>query len=408
MTRTHITTLFFVSTLACGGKGVLADYEAARAAALADPGPPPAVWEPDAALFMTPDVVEAVIASALTKHRPLTGQFEVQVPLAGKAVVTPELVVRSLKIASSPRCADCLAVDARLDGEVRWKLGGTTGRSPVDLTAAFDTELETSRQADGQFAFTARPREVREIDLKLGGVAASLAPRVEKGLKDWVQANVLDRAEPIPLGVAGSPELPLRAARMTTSSNGVALALLTRSPTPVALPKVAPKLQSGWQLDVSSESLLGLAKAASFAAGPIAYEVVAEPRRLSIVPGRFSMDLRLWRLTGKGWWRDYTIEGDLRIAPDGVDLAATSVVEGEKSPGAVWVDPLAALAEGVILRSIEQAVQATLPSGISGQGGDLGYTVNVRAVTPGTGTLRVTGDLTVTPVRTKPAPRPPR
>src|SRR5690606_17935485 len=130
---------------------------------------------------------------------------------------------------------------------------------------------------DGQFAFTARPRELRALDLKLGGMNAAIAPRLEQGLREWVQTAVLDRTEPLPLGVAGSADLPLRAARVTASDKGVAIALLTRSPTPVALTKVAPKLRSGWQLEIASESLLGLARAASFAAGPLAHDVVAEP-----------------------------------------------------------------------------------------------------------------------------------
>src|SRR5690606_37437850 len=132
---------------------------------------------PDAALYLTSDVVEAVIATALARHGKLQGEFDVTVPLLGKGTVTPDLVVRSMSIASSPRCPECLAVDARIDGDAGWRVGPSSGRTPVDLSVSFDTELNTARQADGQFAFTARPRELRALDLKLGGMNAAIAPR---------------------------------------------------------------------------------------------------------------------------------------------------------------------------------------------------------------------------------------
>lgn len=389
-----VSLLAIALSAGCPGS-VIAQYEQAKSDALADPGPAPEVWEPDAAFYLAPDAVEAVVEAMMEQQDTFSGEFTYRVPVLGAVVVTPDVELKRLKLASTDRCDDCLAVAATLRGDVGWRLGQSHGSAPVKVSADFDTEFTTRGDADGTWTVVVRPKRIRELQVEIDGVFAALSGSLENELGKWAEEHLLDQIQEMPVGEFGTDEVPLRAAKVSSANRGIAVSLLTRSPTPTPLPRVKPKLESGWQLDLSADSLLDLARAQAFATGPVTRDVVIEPTGLTFHPGRFALDMRLWRPVGKGWWRDYHVDGTLELKPRGIGLEPETVEEGERSKGAAVVDPLAALGEGIILKAIEDNVAMTLPSGYSTSAQGVRFDATLEGLTQSDGVVRLRGTLTV-------------
>ncbi|MCO4743639.1 MAG: hypothetical protein KC912_02545 [Proteobacteria bacterium] len=346
---------------------VLDDYEAAREAALAIPGAPGANWKPDAVVSLSEPLLDAILAEALREGGALNDELPIRGPLGVSGKVRPDLTIDSLELSPSSGCESCLSVDAELSGSVRWTLGPAKGTVPIDAVVSLDTELGATKTAEGWEVF-ARPDDVREVSVDLGSGGRQIATLAEGPLKEWVQEAVKERTKPVRLTRFEADELPLRAVRILPVDSGVRVEMLTMAPgsSTAKVPSVVPA--SGWRLDISPDSLLALAKRASFEAGAVSHDVVVEPTGIAISHTGFEMDLRLWRVKGAGWWRDYHAEGDVEVKGARVKLTPNEVEERGKSPGAVMVDPLAALGHGVILKAIEDSLATSVP-GVHRTGG---------------------------------------
>ncbi|MBW1877600.1 MAG: hypothetical protein JRI25_06135 [Deltaproteobacteria bacterium] len=389
---------------------VLSQYEEARTAALADPGPVPSDWRPDAALYLSPELLDRLLVVVLEEHGTLRDEITVSIPLGGRLTLKPDLTVQSIDLQSTTRCEDCLAVDVTLTGPVAWRAGRATGDVPITAHAEFDTAFESTSDGEGTWTVTARPRDVRDLDLDLGGTTAMLEPLLESTLGDWFRAELLQRIPPINLGSFGNEDVPLRAVRVASARKGLAVGLLTGSPTPETLEEEVRRARQGWRLDISEDSLLDLAKAASFRAGPVSHDVVIEPTALSFTPDGFALEMRLWRPVGRGWWRDYSVQGQLEVKKRRVVLTPTTVEEGPKSKGAFFVDPLATLGEGRILEAIEDSINTAVPTHYATTAEGLQLSANLTGLQSANGMVTLRGDLEIARAKRKPrtGPRRPR
>jgi len=151
--------------------------------------------------------------------------------------------------------------------------------------------------------------------------------------------------------------------------------------------------RTGWQMHIAEETLLQLARKASFEKGPLEHDIVVEPTLLHFTRDGFTLGLRLWRVKGRGWWRDVVIAGDIEIAKKRIKLHPKSVAEAGKSRGAAWADPLAALAQGLILKSIENTLETSLPRTKSLKSKESKARVEVTSVTGAEQTLILRGQL---------------
>ncbi len=370
-------------------------YEAAREAALADPGPAPPEWQPDAMLHLSPPLVDAVLTAVLEEHGRIDEEVRLRIPI-GAATLQPDLEVDRLSLGSSRRCASCLAVDTRLSGQLGWRVAGSDGTLPLTIDAEFDVELAAASDGD-EWAVTLRPQDVRRLDVRSRRSSAVLQPLLDGAFQEWVRERLLQGIEPIPVARVGAEGLPLRAVSLAPAEEGIAVSMLTTSPEPTPLPRRrAAQVSSGWRLDIAQDALLALARRAAFEHGPVARGVVVDPTALEITPERFTLGMRLWRPEGRGWWRDYTIVGEVAMRPDRIELKATDVQAEGQSPGAAVADPLAALAEGHILRALEDAIAASLPSAQRQTGHGFTTEVRARALDGSRGVLSIQGDLSVT------------
>ena len=134
----------------------------------------------------------------------------------------------------------------------------------------------------------------------------------------------------------------------------------------------------GFQVVMSEGVLLDASRKDAFQAGDISGEhamnLHAEPTSLDVEGERFTLGLRLWRLEGSGWWRDYTLEGPIELSKGHIRLKADDLQEGERSPGAALVDPLSWLGEGLILEGIAESAHGAWPARDAFPVGDLRLT----------------------------------
>jgi hypothetical protein len=384
-----------------GCSSIMDEYERARARALAEPGPVPASWVADARLDLSLPLIDTLVQALVAEQGGLSGARSFTGPLGVNGTVTPELQVKELRVVRSQTCAECLTLLFDIGGSASFTLLGASGTLPISASATADVALESALEGE-VWEVRARIADLRDVDLDVGGAGAGVGPLVAPVLSAWLQSGFLDGLPQIPLVSVDTAELPLRALRVAPTNGTVRVEMLSRVPTPGQLEPGGAGPASGWSLSVAQDSLLALARAQGFEQGPVGYDVVVEPTALAVDGGAFTLGLRLWRTSGAGWWRDYTVTGALAVAGDGIGLTANGVEEGDKSPGALFVDPLAALAEGRILTEIEQAVATTLPGGGAADIAGVQTALTVTSVRGVGGALELTGSLTLDAPKARP------
>jgi hypothetical protein len=367
---------------------VLPLYEAARAEALKDPGPAPAGWAPDAWVAVSSTSLDELLVAVLAADAELSTHLD-----AGIATFTPRLNVSDVQILPPEGCGGCLTVNLALTGTLEWSSAIAQGSTSLTAGGKFDAIFEVVQEG-ATFRVDLRAKKLRDVSASLGQSRVGL-PVGE--ISQWLSKDLLDAVPPIPITSFDGTDLPVRAVRVVPVGRSIRVEALTKAPLATAVPP-PERVTDGWRVGLSQPSLLALARAAAFRKGPLAHDVVAEPTALDIGKDRFTLGLRLWRVAGKGWWRDYTVMGKVNVGRDGIDLVPDQVVEGPKSPGAVFSDPLAALGEGRILEAIEDALAITLPTRQSTEVGSVHTNVALTGLDPsGTslfanGTLNVVGD----------------
>ncbi len=327
-------------------------YEAARADALADPGPAPPDWAPDAWVALSAPTLDQLLVAILAADAQLATTLD-----AGIARFTPRLEVTDLQILPPEGCDGCLTVDLALRGTLGWETPLGPGSTSLTAEGTFDAVFEVTQEV-ADFRVDLRPRKLRDVSASLGQNQVGLPVG---DIASWLARDLLKAVPPIPITRFDAKGMPVRAVRVVPVGRSIRIEALTKAPISSAVPP-SDRVAEGWQVGLSQPTLLSLARASAFRGGPGVRDTVPEPTSLAIGKDRFRLGLRLWRVTGKGWWRDYTVTGRVVAGGGGIDLVPEEVVEGEKSPGALVSDPLAVLGEGRILEAIEEALAITLPA----------------------------------------------
>ena len=386
----HRVLLLLCFLLTGCAASVIPAWEAARDHALQDPGPPPSQWEPDAVLLLSEALVDDALVVLLAEQGNLRGEIA-----AGPITAVPDLSVRQVDLKAA-KCERSLRVRAELEGviTVRSLLGEVD--APVRADLRFDAVFDVV-QAGEVWSLTVAPRKLHHVEIDLAG--ADLAAFVQP-IRTWLEEAVV-RQPPLPLADLGSTDLPIRAMRVIPVRRDLRVDLLTTTHQARPLSTGTDAIEQGWRLDLSAPALLDLARRAAFEAGPISHDVVVEPTSLYIEEDVFTLGLRLWRLKGRGWWRDYEIDGRVTVEGRGISLQPTDVRDRGHSRGAAWADPLAALGEGVILKAIERAMETSLPAIHRERGAALKVVVQIEQVDGNGDVLVLHGGLTLKPAPAK-------
>jgi hypothetical protein len=331
------------------------EFDATLAEATAPPPALEANWQPDASLRIAPTVVESALTAALSAADLSTSLTALGVTLQ------PRLGVERLRLADAdPSCPSCIRLGGTLAGVVGYSALGFSGSTGVRVTLVLDTALEARREPDGWSVY-ARSPELKKVRTEIPLVNTRIADLLITPIVGWISGAVADSIQPIRVARLGELEAPLQAVTVAVRDQIVEVRARTTSLWRDGVAP-APDPGAGWTARVSLGSVVEAARRASFEAGSVGFGVWAEPRRLQFEDDTFTLDLRVWRVSGFGWWRDYRIEGRTSWVDQNLVLTADQATEVAQSTGAGLVDPIAALLESKILKVMAAAVSTSLPS----------------------------------------------
>jgi hypothetical protein len=345
--------------LACSNPELQADYDARKTAALADPGPPASGWRAEGALRLSAELLEELIAASIKSE----SKAAEPINLSGLGTLKPVLTLDRFKLVDGD-CKTCIGAEGTLSGNAIIKVAGIKKKIPftADFTLDMSFETETRANKDGSALrhIILKPSKVRKLKVELSGAGKALD--LEKPLKTYGE-QVLERIEPVDLGDLGGPELHLRDVRVKEEGGVMRIELLTDAPENAQVRSWPEVPEQGFQVVMSEAALLNIARREAFTLGEVSpgTGIYAEPTSLDLEGQGFEMGLRIWRLDGTDWWRDYTLSGDISILKEELVLKATSVEEGDKSKGAGIADPLALIGEAYIMRILQDSAQGALP-----------------------------------------------
>lgn len=372
---------------------IVGAFHEAETAARATPPPIRVGWAPDLVLHLGSDTVASLVEVGLSEiERDIRGE----IPVGLGITLQTRLELTDLTLASSATCTDCWSALAVLSGTVGYESRGLgRGAVPIGVTAAVDLSLVT-RTTPEAYVVRVVPERVTDVELRVKGLPRSVVALAEAEVRERV-ARALSGLPPFDVTEVARAGLPVRAVRVAPQGAGLRIELLSEAPAPGQVPIRDPGLRVGWQLDASAASVLSIARREAFSAPHRVYDLVPVPESLAIDGSRFALGLRLWRLSAPGWWRDYTASGTVEVLYGEVALAADHVAEGSRSPGAGRADPLALLAEGVILDTITDVLQKTVPASGATTVQGRNVQVSVERIGGGRGTIEVGGILELGP-----------
>jgi hypothetical protein len=374
-----------VVSLLTGCTSVIQEYEMARDLALTDPGAAHDGWAADATVQLSKKLIDDLMTQAMQPPPVFDQELN-----AGLAVLKPALTVETLKLGPSVGCPECLEVELGLGGDISWAapLIGT-GTAGLKVTGRLDTKLLIDKVENG-YAVAIAPHGIRDVGVEVLGARAAVD--LSGPVVGWAQRVILQQFPTVVLTEVGTETAPVRGIRISTSGEAIRFDLLSGARVPGALPAVMPSPVDGFQVDVSTESLLAIARTEAFRAGAFTHGILVEPTLLEFEGESFRIGLRMWRTLGRGWWRDYEVDGTWSVEDGELTMVPGKVHDRGHSRGAALADPLVALGEGLVQRAIGNALDTTVPTR-SGQLGTLRSELVVTRAEAAGGILRVHGML---------------
>ncbi len=370
---------------ACTSK-IRADFEEAKRYALEEAGAPPADWRAEAAIWLADDLVEELLLRAVNEALGRSATIDLGSVLGVGASVRPTASLRSVDLKPSRSCQSCVTILLEAGGEATWAVGELGGALPFELSATATFALSTQRSAEG-FTLSGDLTELSALELSDLG-ARGLSVDLSGPMADWARERIVEGVPAMTLAAVGGEDLPLRDLRVVAEQEALRVELLTDAAHggALALSELAVPA-GGWEAAISQETLLDMARRAAFAHGEVSEDIWVEPSGLSVSRERFTLGLRIWKLSGLGWWRDYEVTGGVSLSGSRLVLSPEAATERGASSGAGLVDPLALLASGIILDAIVDAAAQSFPlpdsqrigastvrltpEGLSGRGGSL-------------------------------------
>ncbi len=311
-------------------------------------------WNPDIVLRLNYTRMSDLAASVL-EHKLDTLPATKKEFLGFKARLKPSLKIKRLVI-SDASSDDEVSILAVLEGKVNWKLGNKKGSEPTKVRIK---TLAKVINDNGELTLS-----IQQLDqLKATLSKVGLNPLKSVDFSPWIEEWLNGQLSNLPPIRMGNITLPVRGLRLNSTplSQNVEIRSNIVHSENIEQPKLA--LEHDWELWVHQDTLLGWTQQKAFSMGVVGYGVAVDPVDLQVSEDAFELALRLWKIEGRGlWWREYTATGIITQKKHKLSLQGESVVEGDKSPRAGLVDPLALIAESFILDGISDQLSESLPT----------------------------------------------
>ncbi|MEL6342037.1 MAG: hypothetical protein AAFV53_02820 [Myxococcota bacterium] len=395
MRRTLWFGTLLLGLIACASN-IREQYNKERDQVLATVGPAPAGWRGDIQIRIQPSSMQRLATAALDAGLLSWDKtIRVDAPLGVKIRLNPNASITRLRLLPGQGCTSCLNIDADLNGNATWVVGPLDGTLPFTARMKGDLALALKRTDDG-FQLNGRLADISRL-----AVQSDSIKRVNVGpqIKRWAQ-NALDAAPAFTIADFGGDDLPLRAARINLSSEMLSVEALSMAEgAPVAASTALLDSGNDWEVRTSTETALNLMRRAAFEAGAQTYDLAVDPRALAVDGDRFDLNIRLWRLSNRGWWREYAVNGTFDVEKNKIQMHADRATQGEHSRGAGVADAIAVLARNRILEAITDNLQQAIPGTKSTTVQDLKIKAQTKSFTGEDGALVLQGTLTTQKVR---------
>ena len=366
--------------------GIRGAYETERASVLRTPPPLAEEWTPDIRVRMTTATMSRVARSAVAQDMlQWKEELRLQTPLGPMIEVVPKVRVQSLQMRTSASCKACLVLHAQIEGGAQVNAGFLSTEIPFQADVSATTQLKVIEK-DGQWRVVAKVKKIRKLKVTaMGGLGGSASEPLEKWLTRAFKAR-----GPIPLTTVGGEALPVRGLTVHTAPGVLEVGIRTDVADTVDVgPASSPPEQ--WDIRMHPDTLVALLRVRSFTEGPGKFDIVDDPRALRMDGETFELDLRLWRLAGLGWWRDYTVTGEVKVKGKRLILTPTDAVPGEKSPGAGVADPIFLLAERKTLKGVTEGIRMAMPARKKTKVGKLQIKPSITAVSGTDEAIQISG-----------------
>ena len=372
------------------------EYEAEAARASEVLRGVPDGWAPDVRVQLSTVALQDAVSEAMGVVVAAVPPVSVGLPFGASAGLAPSLRLTGMVVTPSEACVGCLSYAASASGPVRASAAGFQLSLPVTAAVMGTAELEVLEDR----RVVLRPRSIDRVRVAVEGLPAVMQDP-SGALQEALRRAAGGRLPAVELYDLADTELPVRAVGVGVLPGGVEVRLLTDVPDPVPVaPGAFP--EAGARVRLSRSVMTGLARRKAFAEGPVALAMVPEPRAIALDGDRFVMDLRLWRLSGRGWWRDYEVRGRVAVEGERLAVGADSAREVGHSPGAGLVDPLAAAFRPVLAQAVESAVRMAVPAKHEETEAGVAYTARLRAVSGVDNAVLVDLDIDATSVSAAP------
>lgn len=388
-------TLSYPIWLLIGCQNHIADeYAARKAVILQSPSALNDNWSPDIILRL-----DYTRISELATH--VVNNKIKDVPIAKKeflgfkAKLAPKLTVKRLVISDAPSKEE-VQVFAVLEGPIKWTLGKKSGQESVKLRLQTNAKVQNN---NGQLSI--HITKLDSLKAQLSDIAINPLKSVD--LSPWIEEWIGNQLSNLPPIQMGSINLPVRGIRLNSSplSQNVEIRSNIEHSMNIKAPPLA--LEEDWELWVHQDTLLGWTQQKAFSMGVVGYGVAVDPVGLKVQEDAFELALRLWKIEGRGlWWRDYTATGTIAQKERKLKLQGSSVEEGDKSPRAGMVDPLALIAESFILDGISDQLSQSLPNHKSTQMSGLKWKLQLEDWSASGSSIKLSGSIDVSKPKNKP------
>jgi hypothetical protein len=286
-------------------------------------------------------------------------------------------------------------VFAVLEGPIKWTLGKKTGKESVKLRLQTNATVQNN---NGQLSL--HITKLDSLKAQLSDIAINPLKSVD--LSPWIEEWMEKQLSGLPPIEMGSINLPVRGIRLNSTPLSQNVEVRSNVDHSMNIQTSALALEEDWELWVHQDTLLGWTQQKAFSMGVVGYGVAVDPIGLKIQEDAFELALRLWKIEGRGlWWRDYTAKGIIEQKEHKLKLKGESVEEGNKSPRAGLVDPLALIAESFILDGISDQLSQSLPNHKSTQMSGLKWKLQLEDCSASGQSVKLSGSINVSEAKRK-------
>lgn len=347
---------FSIFSLFACSNDIANQYQTRKEQILQPSPPPPDNW--------LPDIILRVHYDAISKMSKEILEYEInQLRFTQKVLITnisvqPKLKIQKWKLTDAPK-SNQINFSVQLTGAWLYTIAMLTGAENTNITIDGIANVDIK---DGQVWLSLS--SIKKFQMHLASIQGfDLSEDIEK----WFNSQLLT-LPPVQVATIDTKDLPVRAIRINTTPQSQNIEILSSATHNQSIPTPSKEITNDWQAIIHQKTILQWAQQMAFSKGVISKGVAIDPVAIKITDNDFNLDLRLWKIEGMGlWWRDYTTTGTIHRVKNRLQFEGKSVKEGEKSPKAGLVDPLALLGEGLILNAISDNLLYSLPAQKSGK-----------------------------------------